>query len=513
MMKLLIVDDEQVEREGLKYILEKNFSGLVIEQAKNGQAAIQIVEEFSPDLVLMDIQMPGINGLEAIERINKDHPNIKFIMITAFAKFDYAHTAMKLGVKDYLLKPSKTSEIIDTVGKVLSLLEQERESMAISTFQQHALQKTLPIVETDVVTQLLFDHMHDIHLDELIQLLDIQMSNEKFVMSVLLPKGAERFYSAIKEKVRKTERGWVGALYGRQLPIIVFRQQEKSFRLQAVSLAQAILSIPKSTNNSSWFIGIGNVCHSLDKIRHSYQESLIATKEAKPHVRFRFYADLPTHDENSEDQNLKQLEKKLFDQVRNGKWEEFSSYVINLIHRYESEKTNVMQSQQRVLELLWIASRVLTELGVEPYTPLFSTQIHDFRQLQAETSYLLDYMWQSYVDYCSQLEDDTIQQIKQYIIEHSHKEISLDKIAHKVGLSPIYISKMFKEQLGVNYISFLTECRIEKAKKLMMNPDKSLKEITFEVGYHDPNYFSKVFKKLCGASPTEYRKSLIGMKE
>jgi two-component system response regulator YesN len=71
---------------------------------------------------------------------------------------------------------------------------------------------------------------------------------------------------------------------------------------------------------------------------------------------------------------------------------------------------------------------------------------------------------------------------------------------------------MFKDQLGVNYIDFLTECRIEKAKKLMGDPEKSLKEITFEVGYHDPNYFSKVFKKMCEASPTEYRKTLLGKK-
>ncbi|MGM0973859.1 MAG: helix-turn-helix domain-containing protein [Bacillota bacterium] len=79
-----------------------------------------------------------------------------------------------------------------------------------------------------------------------------------------------------------------------------------------------------------------------------------------------------------------------------------------------------------------------------------------------------------------------------------------------MGLSPIYISKMFKEKLGVNYIDFLTECRIEKAKKLMADSGKSLKEITFEVGYHEPNYFSKVFKKMCGQSPTEFRKALLG---
>ena len=111
-----------------------------------------------------------------------------------------------------------------------------------------------------------------------------------------------------------------------------------------------------------------------------------------------------------------------------------------------------------------------------------------------------------------ELEADKIHQIKQYIREHSHEDISLDILAQRVNLSPIYISKMFKEKLGINYIDFLTECRIEKAKKLLNDPERSLKEITFEIGYHEPNYFSKVFKKMCGVSPKEYRKTLLSKK-
>jgi len=121
-------------------------------------------------------------------------------------------------------------------------------------------------------------------------------------------------------------------------------------------------------------------------------------------------------------------------------------------------------------------------------------------------------MKQSYVEYYHRLEADTIQQIKQYIIQHSHEAISLEALGKKVDLSPIYISKMFKERLGVNYIDFLTECRIEKAKKLMGDPEKSIKEITFEVGYHEPNYFSKVFKKMANISPKEYQRMLQGKK-
>ena len=510
MKRLLIVDDEQIVREGLLAILLKGFPKMNIEVANNGETALEMARTFMPDLVLMDIKMPGMNGLETIQKMKEERLNTKFIMISAYAEFEYAQSAMKLGVEDYLLKPSKASEVVQTVSKVISQISEERKSRQESIHQQSAFQKALTIVETDVVIQLLFDHVHEIHLDELIELLGTPTTSEKFVMSILLPQNSEDLYAEIKQRVRKTGNAWVGALYGRQIPIIVFRQQGDSFRSQATTLARNILSVSKTADKAGWFIGIGNVCDSFDKIRHSYQESLIATKDFTLPVKYRFYLDIPLVSTEKDGYNSKRLESIFFDQIRNGEWQKIIKDVSHLIDTFENEGVNLIEAQQRVLELLWIASRLLNEIGVAPDTPLYSFQIKDFRQLRTETNHLLNQMWQTHREYNDRVEDNTIKQIRQYIMEHSHEQISLVGIAQKYELSPIYISKLFKEQLGINYITFLTECRLEKAKKMMLNPEKSLKEITFEVGYQDPNYFSKVFKRIIGVSPTEYRKSLLG---
>ncbi|MDG0792108.1 response regulator [Cohnella ginsengisoli] len=536
MTRLLIVDDEQIERDGLQAILRKGFPELDIAQAKNGKIAVEMAAELQPDLILMDIKMPGMNGLEAIEIIAEAQPGVKFVMVTAYDTFDYARSAIKLGVKDYLLKPSKASEIVATVGKVLSQIEEERRSAETSKRQEAALRKVLPVIEADIVTQLLFDHVHEVHLDELVGLLGERAGGEPFAMSVLLPAGAEGLYAAIREKARQAGGGWVGAMYGRHIPVIAFREPARSYRSQALALARDLLSVADAgmrgvassgadlsdsgltgalaaaslPGSGSSFVGIGGVCDSLDQIRQSYQEALIASSDPTLPVKYRFYADTPALGMAREGLSAKQWERQFFDRIRLGQWEQIEADVQELLRRSESEGADLLLGQQRALELLWLASRVLLEMGVETESPLFSVQAREYRQLRAETALLLARMRQAFETHQERVKPDAIQQIKQYVYEHSHEDISLEAIGKRVGLSPFYISKLFKEQLGVNYIDFLTECRIDKAKKLMGDPERSLKEITFEVGYHDPNYFSKVFKKMCDVSPTEYRKTLLG---
>ena len=305
----------------------------------------------------------------------------------------------------------------------------------------------------------------------------------------------------------------MGALYDGQLPIIIFRNGEQSFRSQAVSLARDILSIAKSNQKDHWFIGIGNVCESLDEIRTSYKEAIIASSNISIPVKYRFYQDIQSSVGTENHQQMKLAKKDYSDAVRLGHWNQVNTNVSQLIQALEVEGIEIQHAQQLVLESLWSIWSIMSEIGIESATPIYAYQSQNFRQLRTETLQLINHMKDSYDKHYNNLEADTIQQIKQYIMENSQQDISLEKLSSKVGLSPIYISKMFKEKLGINYIDFLTECRIEKAKKLLGDPEKSIKEITIEVGYHEQNYFSKVFKKISHVTPREYRKTLLGIKD
>jgi len=512
--KLLIVDDEPVEREGLKAMLAKGFPGAEIRLAKNGREGVETALAYVPDVVLMDVKMPGMNGIEAVEAIAKELPVTKFVMVSAYDTFEYARQAMRLGVKDYLLKPSKAADIVATVGGVLRQLEDERRSALERERERSALRQMLPVVEADVVTQLLFDHVHDVHLDDLLALLGVKATTEAFVLllTVQAPPGAtESFYGKVKTKIRTLEIGWVGAMSGRHVPVVVFLEQGRTFRSQAGSVVQQLLTLARGTKDVDAFLGIGNPYGSLDQLRLSYQEALIASADADVPAKHRFYEDVrPNEAAADRAAEERAFDKRLVELARTGEWSAIRDAAEELIRGCETRGVSLVQAQQRVLEAVWICSRVLDDLGVSAERPRFSLQAQDYRQLRAETAGLLDKLAAAWDAYRGRHEPDVVQRIKAYILERSHEDISLETIAKRVGLSPFYISKLFKDQLGVNYIDFLTECRIERAKSLMADPDKSLKEIAFDVGYSDPNYFSKVFKKSCGVAPTEYRKAILG---
>ena len=507
MVKLLLVDDEPIERDGMQAILLHAFQDIEIKQAKNGKMAVDMAADWKPDVVFMDIMMPAMNGLEAIEEIRKTDKDIEFVMMTAFDTFDYARQAIKLGVKDYLLKPSKASEIVETADKLFKQLKQKTEASVQRHQEQQALQKALGIVETDIVTQLLFDHVHEMHIDLLVEMLETQTADEKFVMTVLIPEGAEHFYADIKQQIRTDHTVWIGACYGKQLPFIVFRNPRQSFRSQAIALANGILAV--TGKKDGWFVGIGTLCGSLDEVRNSYQKSLIAMLDVKVPARYRFYSEELEPTQAEVPVFIKQQEKRLVDFVRIGEWEAVEGLVLHLIRQLEHAGENVVRTQQRSLEFLWLTTRVMAEAGIQAETPLYSLAAKDYRQLMSETLELIRSLKKTYMAQSVRLEFDKIHKIKQFITEHSHEDISLDVLARKVDLSPIYISKMFKEKLGINYIDFLTQCRMEKAKKLLADPKISLKAIALEVGYHEPNYFSKVFRKMNDQSPTEYRMTVL----
>jgi two-component system response regulator YesN len=514
MIRLLIVDDEPIERQGLHAILKDGFPDMEIGEAVSGKAAMDMVDSFRPDLVLMDIKMPGMDGLEAIRRLREaGREDIRFIMVTAYDTFDFAHQAIRLGVVGYILKPSKASEIIETVGRAIRAIEAERREREDRRQSRDAIGKMKPVVEADLVARLLFDHTHEVGVDEMLRLLGAEAPREAFVMVAALSgmHDAESYYLSLKETVKQSSCGWVGALSSGQIPLVVFREEGLSHRAQASSLARRLLALANRWPNLEIKVGIGRPCDALERIRGSYREALLACAGEPSASRYRFYEDCPvTVGEGQAAASDPAAEKQLKDHVRMNRWVRVGETVSDAIRRMELAGTEPLEAQQRVLDLLLVISRELQEMGAPAEKPLFSLLALDYRQLRAETDAMLERLTRAAEEHRNRLETDAVRKIERFVRDHCREDLSLETIARQVGLSPHYVSKFFKERTGVNYIDYLTECRVEKAKELMRDPGLSLKEIAIDVGYRDPNYFSKVFRKVCGLTPSEYRDKLAG---
>lgn len=148
MIRVMIVDDEKIVIESLQFIIEKNFNNLeIVATARSGREAIEKAEHIVPDIVFMDIKMPGINGIEAMKEIKSRHKSAVFIVLTAFDHFDFAKESIKLGVFEYLLKPVSRTKVIEVIQKAVEAIKVERKKRQVELELKEKLETVLPILE------------------------------------------------------------------------------------------------------------------------------------------------------------------------------------------------------------------------------------------------------------------------------------------------------------------------------------------------------------------------------
>lgn len=148
MYKIMLADDEGIVIDSLKFIIEKEFGEeCMVEYAKTGRSVIELAEKFRPDIAIMDIQMPGINGIEAMKEIRKGNQNVHFIVMSAYDKFDYAKEAIKLGVLEYITKPMERKKIVSVLKKGMAIIQEEREKRSNELLIKEKLETVIPIIE------------------------------------------------------------------------------------------------------------------------------------------------------------------------------------------------------------------------------------------------------------------------------------------------------------------------------------------------------------------------------
>lgn len=529
MYKIMLADDEGIVIDSLKFIIEKEFGDRCqIEYAKTGRSVIELAENYRPDIAIMDIQMPGINGIEAMKEIRENNSHVIFIVMSAYDKFDYAKEAIKLGVLEYITKPMEKHKIIAALRTAMEQIDKERVKRSNDLLIKEKLETVVPIIESGLIYDILLQERFTEDIDNYKTLLGIEQ-DYAYMVAVVCGDAQEgnHMTNAVGSSVRiqqysqdireALKEGFPGCIVGtamaNKVAVMVPCGEDRleyNERISLIERSREIVRKLRKKTDSSFRIGIGAV-KELREVRESYQEALdtlVKTTGSVAHAD-----DLPIRCEYEDNYPI-HLEKMLFQKVESGETNQAMATAEKFFRwMVENNPDSVMDIRLKVLEFVLWAEHLAYENGGmtyefnarKEYLPtVMNTE--DMQELERWFVLKISEACQNVLRKGAEKSSSLIETAKEYIQVNYSKDISLDDVSRTVNISPYYFSKIFKEDTGEGFVEYLTRIRIDKAKELLTTTEYSMKEICSMVGYADPNYFSRSFKKNVGVTPTEYKR-------
>lgn len=527
MYKIMLADDEGIVIDSLKFIIEKEFGDTcMVEYAKTGRSVIELAEKFRPDIAVMDIQMPGINGIEAMKEIRKNNSSVIFIVMTAYDKFDYAKEAIKLGVLEYITKPMERTRIVAVLKRAMHMIDEEQEKRSNDLLIREKLETVVPIIENGLIYNILFqEHFAEdiesyktilgIHNDYAYMIVvvcgDAQEGNH---MTNAVGSGVrmQQHYQEVREGLKEYFRCIVGSVMANKIAVLVpcnGKKTEYNERIELIEKSRELVRRLRRKTDISFRIGFGGT-KELQNMGASYHEALnalVITTGSVAHAD-----DLPMGCDYEEDYPI-HLEKALFEEIEKGEVNHAAATSRMFFDwMADNHADSLMQIRTKVLEFVLWAEHLAYEKGGMTYQ--FSSRQDYLPAIMGMTDFLEMKEWfaEKIMEACRNIQSkrmekstSIIEQAKEYIQNNYSRDLSLDDVSRVANISPYYFSKIFKESTGENFIEYLTAIRIDKAKELLDHTELSMKEICSKVGYSEPNYFSRSFKKNVGVTPTEYR--------
>lgn len=531
MIRVLIIDDEYLIR---KLIINSvdwvNLGFDIIGEAKDGEEALEKIEEARPELVIVDINIPFINGVELSKLIHERYPDIKSIIVTGYGEFEYARQAIEAGVLSYVVKPiiieeftqvllNAKKEILNIMSrkKYIGQLEKEVQS-SLEIYREKVLNSILNHVESEAKIRRKMESLGMTINPWNIRVITIEIDRLKQKFDTDNEKQLWRFavYNISSEILEEYSNSVV--FYGPEYRIVcVLNENDTSKMLNNSPLYRSFISIKdliKQYFDFTVTIGIGECCDYYKNIKMSYEQSLAALES-----KFFYGNDrLITYsaDDTFSWGNSQPIEDtaNIMLMLRIGDESKITEFISNFFHNVHQGRLSKSCINYLAVELLNTASKFLAENNLE-LSEIFGRDI-DFTELIKQQETIIDlkhWITSTFKDVLELVRKNKrsktfriVDKAKRYIeANYVNEELSLEEIAANVYVNPSYLSKIFKKELRCSIIEYLIELRIGKAKDIMdISPVIQIADIAKRVGYTDPFYFSKSFKKVFGISPSKY---------
>lgn len=512
-MRLLVADDEYLAVDAIKTMIAKHFpEAEVVGTASSGKEAIMKVTELNPDVALMDIHMPGIDGIEAIRQIRQSHPHMLFIILTAYDFFDYAKEAIGLGVVDYLLKPIKRESFVHALSLAHDRVVGKKEAQQMNFEVKEKLNMMRPFLENQFIMHHLYAYDSAYNQKDYEDLFETSLNYGFAVTLMALDQDRGDYKSAMsrydffeKAKIvfRKAGVCIIGQPIDRKLSVWFPLEDFQNFESSTLEKIQKVRQRLLRQGDFNFKIGVGQIIR-YDHLIKSFRESEKALEASGDVVFFE-----------NEFINTK-ANPSSFDE---GVFGELAAHVGRL--EFMGAKKSFMKLHETYVHLdlgqyrhMLLAALFVSEKQLPFEWPILSDQIRwgifEKTSIRGLSELFLQAVdeWEAYAKQrLSQVEGGVIPEALVYIEAHYNENINMDDVAKNVNVSYHYFSKLFKQQTGKSFTDYLTDLRIEKSLEMLRMTQRSIKEISLEIGYNDPNYYCKIFKKITGVTPTEYRVS------
>lgn len=535
-IKVFLVEDEMVIRRGIKNSIDWEKEGYIFcGEASDGELAYPMIIKEKPDILITDIRMPFMDGLELCKLVKKELPNIKILILSGYDEFDYAKEAIRLGVTEYLLKPISSGKLLEALNGVSESIRREKEDKDLVRKYMEEMRENTEHEKQKFFEQMIAGNLSMADALETGKKYEMNLSAGmynlllfRFTLGEENRKSGELLGEAEYAIEKLTERleyvfefqrgveGWA---------FLLMADNEEQMSERVKELSKDLEEIMKNYSTIAYFGGIGQPVARLRELEESFREAeralaarftmelnrIISVEDIRMAQNVDTLDDIEITSFGEIEKTRTMLEKFL----NNGAEDEIDEFVDVYINELPEENLKSVLMRQYIIMDAYIVMMSFCEKieGIEGEMQAQSEElknsmktIQTLEEIKNYIRMLLKKIIGVRDTISGRRYSDIIEIAKDQIRKtYMSDEISLNTIAAEVGMSPSYFSSIFSKEMGKTFVEYLTEIRMHRAKELLMCSSMKTSEIGYEVGYKDPHYFSYIFKKTQNCTPKEFR--------
>lgn len=517
LIKLLVADDESTTRSGIiKHIKWKELGIDCVKEAKDGIEAVEIAYEFEPDIIISDIRMPGLNGIEVATKLREKFTNCKIIFLSGYSDKEYLKAAIKLSAVNYVEKPIDLIELKEAIQKAVNLLKEDALNMTLSEnlnllkqrLVQNLIQSDVKIEEGYKLSSLLKSSMLN---KKSFSVVNINIVNLKEDNNIDKRINTEEFSEIVDKHFENVEH--IAAFKdNKNFIIILSDDNERENQIESLKKVLDQYIEEKKVNDIKLFYAVGKKVFGVEQIHKSYNSAVNAIK------KLFFYGYERVVYSKEELDGVYQIQESICEDfvkyIGDGNEKEAIFYIESLCFDIKNFTNTSVKDIKNMflnltLELIYEAERrgIYFSEEEQQENRYIWDLISSFNTLEELKEYIIDKISNTLRKF-KELQNScrSVFEVKKCIRKnYSHSELSVKSLAEEVYLTPTYLSALFKKETGQNISDYIVEVRIEKSKEFLKNNKLKLQEVARNVGYNDSNYYAKAFKKMEGVTPSEYR--------